>query len=135
LPPRINLMLAGPLQDLATWGSTILLQALGLPVVREGNVIFVGADRLNVAEACNGLSMLLSFVTLITATVILLRSRPAWERAVLLLSTVPIALLSNILRITIIGLCYRGLGAEWGHKLGHDYGGYLMMPIALLLVL
>src|SRR5262249_25038910 len=77
----------------------------------------------------------LSFVTLIAATVILLRSRPTWERVVLLLSTVPIALVSNVLRITLIALCYRGLGREWGHRIGHDWGGYLMMPIALVLVL
>jgi exosortase len=134
LPPRVNIVLAGPLQQVATFGSTAILQLMGLPVLSEGNVILIGSERLNVEEACNGLSMLLSFVTLIAATVILLRSRPLWERAVLLLSTVPIALLSNIIRIVVIALCYRWLGREWGHTIGHDWGGYLMMPIALGLV-
>ena len=54
LPPSINLSLAAPLQRLATLGSTTLLQALGLPVLAQGNVIYVGTARLEVAEACNG---------------------------------------------------------------------------------
>src|SRR5262245_15568095 len=68
LPPRINLLLAGPLQGLVTWGSTVVLQVFGMLIIAEGNVIIVGSDRLEVEKACNGLSMLLSFITLITAT-------------------------------------------------------------------
>ncbi len=135
LPPSINMILAGPLQRLATVCSTTLLQALGLPVLAEGNVIIVGPDRLEVARACNGLSMLLSFVTLITATVLTLaRDRPLWERGVLFLSTVPIALIANILRITATAWAYHLLGAEYGEKIAHDTAGWAMMPIALVLV-
>lgn len=134
LPPRINIVLAGPLQSMATQGSTWLLQALGMPVLSQGNVIFVGAEQLEVARACNGLSMLLSFVTLITATVLMLRDRPIWERVVLLLSTVPIALVSNILRIAATAWCYHRFGREWGDKVVHDTAGWAMMPIALVLV-
>ena len=57
------------------------------------------------AEACRGLSMLLSFVALITAMVILVR-RPLWERVVLILSIIPIALLSNIIRIAVTAVAY-----------------------------
>lgn len=135
LPPRINMILAGPLQSLATIGSTALLQALGMPVLSEGNVILVGSQPLEVARACNGLSMLLSFVTLITATAIMVRTRPTWERVVLLLSTVPIALVSNILRIAATAFCYRQFGAEWGERIVHDTAGWAMMPIALVLVM
>jgi exosortase len=134
LPPRINLMLAGPLQQLATVGSTAVLQAFGMPILAEGNVLMVGADRLEVEKACNGLSMLLSFVTLITATTIMIRSRPVWERVVLMLSTIPIALISNIIRIAATAWCYHKFGREWGDKIVHDTAGWAMMPIALVLV-
>lgn len=147
LPPSINLSLAAPLQRLATIGSTTLLQALGLPVLAQGNVIHVGTARLEVAEACNGLSMLMSFVTLITALVILMgQTRPIWERAVLLLSTVPIALVANILRIVATAVLYYTFGAEarmpWPlsgwyptvEQFVHDTAGWAMMPIALVLV-
>ena len=99
----------------------------------EGNVIIVGADTLEVARACNGLSMLLSFVTLITATVLLVR-RPIWERVVLLASAIPIALISNILRIAVTAWCYHRFGRATGDKLAHDAAGWAMMPLALALV-
>lgn len=131
LPSRFNNLLAGPLQTLATIGSVTLLQATGLPVISEGNVIIVGGERLEVARACNGLSMLLSFATLITAMVVLVR-RPVRERVALLLSIVPVALLCNILRIAV---------TAWatylsGHAVEavHDWAGLAMMPVALVLM-
>ena len=133
LPLRINFFLANPLQRLATIGGVNLLQMIGIPVLAEGNVIIVGEDQLEVARACNGLSMLLSFVTLITATVLLIR-RPIWERVILLASALPIALISNILRITVTAWCYHRFGRETGERLAHDAAGWAMMPIALGLV-
>jgi exosortase len=144
LPPRINLILAAPLQTIATIASASILALSGLPVLSEGHVIFVGTEPLEVARACNGLSMLLSFVTLITAVVLLIRDRPAWERIVLLVSTIPIALVSNILRIVVTAWCYYvfgprstvyyGFGKTTVGDLGHDAAGWGMMPIALGLV-
>lgn len=134
LPPRINVIMAGPLQTMATSASTAVLQATGLPVLAEGHVIYVGTQPLEVARACNGLSMLLSFVTLITACAILMRDYPLWQRITLLLSTVPIALVANILRIALTAWAYHIFGAKWGDKIAHDTAGWLMMPIALTMV-
>jgi exosortase len=135
LPPSLNLYLAGPLQSLATIGSTALLQALGLPVLAEGNIIFIGASRLEVAQACNGLSMLVSFVTLVTATVLIMaRDRPIWERVMLMFSTIPIALITNILRIAVTAWAYQILGETRGQKVAHDTAGWAMMPVALVLI-
>ena len=133
LPTSLNQWLAQPLQKLATMGSVSLLQLFGMPVMSEGNVIIIGDTPLEVARACNGLSMLLSFVTLIAAVVILVR-RPAWERVILMLSAVPIALISNILRITATAVCYHRLGQVAGEKIAHDFAGWMMMPLALALV-
>lgn len=133
LPPSVNMLLARFLQTVATVGSVAVLQMLGLPVMAEGNVIVIGSTSLEVARACNGLSMLMSFVTLIAAVVILV-PRPAFERALLLLSAVPIAVVSNIIRIVATAVCYYHLGPEVGEKWTHDTAGWAMMPIALVLV-
>jgi exosortase len=134
LPPSVNLILAEPLQRLATTCTTALLQVMGLPALAEGNTILVGADRLEVARQCNGLSMLLSFATLIVATVLLVDERPIWERVILLLSVVPIALLVNVLRIAATAWCYHLFGAEFGDRAAHNTAGWAMMPAALVLV-
>jgi exosortase len=139
LPHRFNVLLANPLQRLATIGSCDLLQTLGLPVLAEGNVLLIGAQRLGVAQACNGLSMLLSFLTLITAAAILV-NRPVWDRIILLASAIPVALVVNILRISFTGLCFYYAGTDelplaFGYKLPHDWAGILMPVIGLLFVL
>ncbi|MCU1376828.1 MAG: hypothetical protein JWO68_4114 [Actinomycetia bacterium] len=134
LPPRINAIAAGPLQTMATMVSSNVLTLTGLPVLYEGHVIYVGQQPLEVARACSGLSMLMSFVALITAMTILQRDRPIWERVVLMLSTVPIALAANVLRIVATGWAYHFFGQEFGEKIAHDTAGWLMMPIALGLV-
>ncbi|WP_422931944.1 exosortase/archaeosortase family protein [Singulisphaera sp. PoT] len=132
LPPSINSILADPLQRVATLGSITVLQVMNLPVFAEGNVIIIGAEPLEVAQACNGLSMLLSFITLITAMVILI-PRPLWERITLMLSAIPIALIANIIRIVATAWCYHKFGHETGEKIAHDMAGLVMPVIALAL--
>lgn len=140
LPPSLNTFLAQPLQQLATLGSTTVLHLLGLPVLSEGNVIYIGIEKLEVERACNGLSMLQSFVALIAATTIVIDT-PAWEKGLLLASAVPIALISNILRIVLTAYAYHQFGPRailWEGwtiaKVSHDTAGFAMMPIALMLV-
>jgi exosortase len=131
LPLRLNTAMAGPLQSLATLGSVTLLQATGLPVISEGNVIIVGGERLEVARACNGLSMLLSFATLIAAMVVLV-DRPLRQWVALLLSIVPVALLCNVLRI--VATAWATHLAGHAVEAAHDWAGLAMMPMALALV-
>lgn len=133
LPTRINGILSARLQGFATVASCWTLQLLGKPAISEGNVIFIGSDTLEVARACNGLSMLLTFIALIVA-VSLLIDRPIWQRIVLLLSSIPIALVCNIIRITVTALCYTVFGHAIVEKYAHDIAGWLMMPLALVFV-
>jgi exosortase len=133
LPGRIDSAVAQPLQKLATMASCALLKASGLWVIAEGNVIHVDGGRLEVANACSGLSMMLTLGATVSAMVLVMSLRP-WKQVVLLLSIIPIALASNVLRITATGWCYHRLGPSAGEKLAHDAAGWLMMPLALVLV-
>ena len=114
-------------------GELRLLRLSGLWVMAEGHVIVVGADRLEVAEACNGLSMLMCLAATVSAATLLL-PLTSWKRAALLASILPVALLSNVLRIAATAWCYQAFGAEAGGHFAHDAAGWLMMPLALLLV-
>lgn len=133
LPPKLNGALAQPLQRVATAGTCALLKLTGLWVVPEGNVILVGKDNLEVAEACNGLSMLMCLAATVAATTALV-PMATWKRVALLLSIVPIALVSNILRITATAWAYHLFGSGVGGHYAHDAAGWLMMPVALVLV-
>jgi exosortase len=133
LPLSINSILAQPLQRVATTWSTGLLKLTGLWVVAEGNVILVGGDQLEVAAACNGLSMLMCLAATVAAMTILI-PMAVWKRVALFLSIIPIALISNVLRIAATAWCYHLFGAKVGGHFAHDAAGWLMMPVALVLV-
>lgn len=130
LPPSVNSSLSQPLQSIATRAATGVLRMSGLWVMPEGNVIMVGSTPLEVAQACNGLSMLMSLAASVAATASVL-PMPLYKRLILMLSIVPIALASNILRIAATAWCYYYFGADVGSKYAHDAAGWLMMPMAM----
>ena len=138
LPQNINNLIALPLQSIATSGSCFLLQLSGMWAIREGNVINLntphGMMPLDVALACNGLRMLMTMVATAIAIIILV-PLPTWKRIVLLISIVPIALLSNMIRIVTTGWCYYLITGPDAKDWAHDLSGWLMMPLlALFLV-
>jgi exosortase len=130
LPFRVETALALPLQRMATVASTFVLQTLGFMAFSEGTVIRMGEVRIGVVEACSGLSMLLIFVALATAIVLVIR-RPLFDKVVILLSAIPVALAANILRITATGILHKLAGRYWADLVFHDLAGWLMMPLAL----
>jgi len=134
LTGNLDALLALPLQSLATGWSCAVLKLTGLWVIAEGNVIYVGRQPLEVATACNGLSMLMCLSATVVAAVLLV-PMAVWVRVVLILSAAPIALASNVLRIAATAWCYHRFGPEVGGPVAHDGAGWLMMPAAVLLVL
>ena len=133
LPYQLAVAMAGPLQHVATTASTYLLQTLGMPAIAEGNVILLNEASLGIVEACSGLRMLVVFFALSTAVALVAR-RPFWERVFLGFSAIPIALFTNVVRITATGVAYETVGGEAGHFIFHDLAGWLMMPLALALL-
>ena len=137
LPGSVNGLISLPLQRIAATGSHFCLQLSGFWAIQQGNVIRLktpdGMESLDVALACNGLKMLMTLAATVTATVMLL-PLPLWKRIALLLSAVPIAMISNMVRIVMTGWCYYYLEGEHAKEWAHDISGWLMMPLALVLV-
>jgi len=130
LPYRLETLLSGPLQSVATLASTFSLQTLGFPAVSEGNVIVIDESRVGVAEACSGLRMLVVFFATATAVAVVSR-RPLWERLLLVGSAVPIAVICNVVRITVTGMLYETSGPQLARLVYHDLAGWLMMLMAV----
>jgi len=133
LPFRIETALSHPLQRIWTIVSTYTLQTVGLPAISEGNVIIINEAKIGVVEACNGLGMMLLFFAIATAVAILVE-RPMWQKIVLVLSAVPIAVIANVSRIAVTGLISGTVGQEWVDWVFHDLAGWFMMPLALALL-
>lgn len=133
LPHRMERALGEPLQRIATLSSTWLLQTLGFPAFGEGNVIVMEKGKIAVVEACNGLSMLLTFAAITTGMAIVVK-RPWVDKLVLLASTLPVAVIVNVIRISSNGVAMDLWGSDVAHNLFHDQAGWLMMPMAILIL-
>ena len=84
---------------------------------------------LDVAEACAGMRLLMAFVAL-GVVMAYLHVRPLWQRIILLISTVPIAILCNIIRVTITGFIYILIHPKYAQGIYHDMLGMAMLPLA-----
>ena len=133
LPYRVEHALGWQLQKIASIASEFVLQTIGYPTYREGIVLYVKDHALRVEEACSGLSMLLTFLALSTGMALLVKRGPV-DRALIMLSAVPVAVLSNVIRISLTGILYNEGGKELGDKVFHDFAGWMMMPIALVVL-
>lgn len=138
LPTALEISVLNRLQKLATYSSTFVLQTLGVSAFRSGNLITIPgmSQPMNVAEGCAGLRMATIFVALAVAMVFIIE-RPWWDKFVILLSALPIAILVNIVRITATGLLFMLVGQQNQavHKIMHDWAGLLiMMPLAMALL-
>ena len=131
LPDIVSLAMSAPMQSFATAVSTFALQVIGRPAIAEGNVILLNDIELGIVEACSGLRMLVVFFALSSAVAMLIR-KPLWEKLFIACSAVPIALASNVLRITVTGLLYDTFGNHFGGAFFHDLAGWLMMPLGLM---
>lgn len=133
LPNRIQAALALPLQRWATGSAVFCLELAGWDVLRDGNVIHIGNASVAVAEACNGLRMITAFFV-ISGLVVLLTHREWWAKLFILISSLPIALFCNTLRLAITSVFFTIIEGEEQRQMFHDYGGFAMMPLALAIV-
>lgn len=127
LPYRVHYALGSQLQAVATTASTYLLQTVGVPAIAEGNAILITSQSLNVEEACNGLSMLVTFFALAVGYAIVF-SRHWVGRAVLVAAAIPVAVGANVVRITATGVLCEAGHPELARGVFHDAAG-LVMPL------
>ena len=133
-PGKVHNMISGPLQRLATNGSVFLLEVFVPGVSQRGNVVMLNAETpMAVAEACSGLRMLTAFIV-VAAFIAYMVKLPRWHKATVVLSSIPIAVICNIIRIFLTGILMLVVSVEFGHKFFHDFAGLVMMPAAVLLI-
>jgi exosortase len=114
-----------PLQILSSKLATLLLMGVGVPAVREGNIILLQAARLGVTEACSGIRFLFSLVALSVIYGYLVESRTSL-RVALALAAVPISVLANALRIAATGFVVQHWGVDRAEGTLHLLSGWLV---------
>jgi exosortase len=140
-PGLVYSRIASPLQRLAASVAVWTMNLLGVDSSGSGTKIFIGGTvpgqpqhALNVAEACAGLRSLMTFISVALA-VAFLSVRPLWQRIIIGLSAIPIAILCNVMRVTGTGLLYRYGGPDWAEGFTHQFVGMVMLVPAFFLIL
>ncbi len=131
LPAIVFNQLTLPLQLLASSVASAILPLAGVPVLREGNIIQLPTMQLEVAEACSGIRSLLS---LFTCAVIFgyLAETHLSRRLLLMLASLPIAIVANVIRIVGTGVCVQYWNPARALGFFHEFSGWLMFVVSLL---
>jgi exosortase D (VPLPA-CTERM-specific) len=121
------------LQLLSSQLGVALIRALGISVFLEGNVIDLGSYKLQVVEACSGLRYLFPLMVLGCLAAYFFQGA-WWKRLVLILSSVPLTIVINSLRIGLIGVTVEHWGPAMAEGLLHDLEGWFMFMVCVALL-
>ena len=133
LPTVLQTGIAVPLQNISTDIGEIILRLFGVSVFVEGNVIDLGVIQLQVVEACSGLRYILPLLALGVVFVYFFE-HVRWKQIVLILSTIPTAILSNALRIAITGYLAQNYNLQLAEGFFHGFSGWLIFVFALFMM-
>jgi exosortase len=132
IPAIIYNQITFPLQLRASEAAEWTINAIGIPIIREGNVLELAHQKLNVVEACSGIRSLLTLTFLSLAYGYFFEKR-TWLRVVLFFSTIPIAIVANAGRVTLTGIIaqFKPELAEGGF---HEAQGWVIFMVALVIL-
>lgn len=135
IPTPILEVVTGPMRYMTSIASENFLDWIGYSVARDGNTIFVGQYRLLVSEACSGLNSAYSLLAVVVVYLGLSGPRSTKRSIFLALSTLPIALGANVLRVLLLAVITYHYGEAAGQGYLHGTTGYAMYAFGIASVL
>jgi exosortase len=123
---------AFPLKLFVTKVSVLAMKGLGVVVVQDGNILMFPNVTLEVADACSGLRSIMSLLALGAAYALILHARVR-DRAILIFSTLPIAVFTNCLRVIATGLLAQYFGTAAAEGFFHEFAGLFVFAVAVVM--
>jgi exosortase len=131
LPAMVFYAVTFPLQSLAAQNAVWTLDLLGIPVLRDGNVIHLSQITLGVTEACSGIRSLISLLALAIAWAYV--ALPGfWPMVILAASIIPNTVIANAGRIVTTGLIGQVFGVEYAQGAFHTFSGWVIFLFAFM---
>lgn len=122
-----------PMQFIASSCAAFSLHTLGIPALREGNVITLANTSLEVAEACSGIRSLMALLAL-GVVFAHMAGKTLWHKALLIVSCLPIAIVVNALRVSATGVLAHYYGIAVAEGFFHEFSGFVMFGMAFILL-
>ncbi len=110
--------------------ATVILHLIGMPAVQQGSTIFMRNATVLVDDPCSGLRSLLSLLTLGVLFAYLKQARLS-RRVLFFLSSIPIAIFANVIRIVMLAGIADIYGVDVALKFFHDFSGFVVFGLAL----
>lgn len=158
IPAIVFNKIAFPLQLFASRCAVWSMSMLGIPVLRQGNIIELkplnsfDTKKLEVVEACSGIRSLMTLVTLAVVFAYFthtpppvdpgkpstrfgwLRSYWFWRSFIIIVSAVPIAILTNAFRVSGTGVLAHYYGTAIADGFFHSFSGWAIYIVAFILL-
>lgn len=134
LPYFLEATLTADLQLISSKLGVAFIRLFGIPVLAEGNVIDLGIYKLQVVEACSGLRYMYPLMG-VGFIIAYMYQVEMWKRILVFLSTIPITILMNSLRIGIIGILVENWGTEMAEGFLHYFEGWIIFIACLAILL
>jgi len=128
LPQFLLQGLSAKLQLLSSQLGVFIIRLFNISVYLEGNVIDLGSTQLQVAEACSGLNYLFPLMSVAFICAYFFKA-PMWQRAVVFISSIPITIIMNSLRIGLIGVLTDQYGKSMAEGFLHDFEGWFVFMV------
>lgn len=133
VPTSIVSLFSVPLQLFVTKVSTFIIQLLSIPAYREGNILYFVSTQLEVAEACSGIRSIMAYLMLGTMFAYLIK-RDWTKRCILLVSTIPLAIFVNMVRVTGTGILAHFFGGQVALGFLHEFSGIAIFIFGFVLL-
>jgi len=133
LPYFIDSVLTLRLQLVSSELGVFFIRMFEIPVYRDGNIIDMGNYKLQVVEACSGLRYLYPLLSLSFLAAYLFHA-PLWQRGLVLLSSIPIAIGMNGFRIGVVGILVDRWGTQMAEGVLHFFEGWVIFLVCAALL-
>jgi exosortase D (VPLPA-CTERM-specific) len=133
LPVAIYISTSAEMQLLSSKLGMVFISLFHVPATLEGNIIILESARLEVAEACSGLRYLFPLVSFAFLISMLLDDR-FWKKAIIVISSVPIAIILNAGRIAMIAVLLEWLGIDTSTGSAHAFEGFAIFFLCIVLL-
>ena len=134
LPHFLNTKLTFNLKLVSSELGIKMIQLCGMSGYREGNIIDLGFAQLQVVDACSGLRYLIPLF-LMSVLMAYLYHAAYWKKIVIVLSSIPLSILTNGLRIAVTAILYQAIGPVAAEGFFHDFSGWAIFMVSLAILL
>lgn len=134
VPRELYEIVAFPLKLIVTQYSVGFLDMMGIPVIREGNIIYLASTTLEVADACSGIRSIVALIAIGVAYTCFFQ-KTLIRRILFVLSAIPIAVIANGMRVIITGILANSYGAKVAQGFYHEFAGLVIFAVSFALLI